>query len=142
MATYSSDKVSSLVPARVVHAGVTSEIAFYSASGTFSAGDVIQMVKVEPGAQVVDVRVYGNTLATSGGATLSVGDGGDSGRYIATATVGATVVGSLNKEGGVNYEYTVADTVDVLVAAVGGDPTAQSVVKVIVELSYDDTSVV
>ena len=57
MATFNSDRTQTTVPARFLHAGVIVETATYTGSATFSAGDVIEMVKLPSGARVIQYGV-------------------------------------------------------------------------------------
>lgn len=137
MGTFKSNKITSL-PARQLHAGANVEVALYSGSASFSAGDIVQVTNIANGGRVVDVQIIANNLSASIGPTVSVGDGNDTGRFVATATVNATVVGRMNLVGGANYEYTADDTVDVLIAGPGGDPTAQPNIVAIITTVYDN----
>lgn len=84
-----------------------------------TASDVVQMVKVPLGAAIIDVKVSGDGAGTITG-TITVGDGNDPNRYItATSASGAMAAQSINSAaGGVGYEYTATDTIDVTFDAV------------------------
>ena len=117
---------------RAVHAGVNSIISTYTFTATSSAGDVVQMVKIPDGARILDVKVKANV----GNALVSVGDGGDSGRFIATATVSASIA-ELNVPGGLAYQYDVSDaaipqhdTIDITVADTGAVSTTFTLLAV------------
>lgn len=121
MATYQGTGATNGAQPRAVHAGVNSHVSTYTFTATSSAGDVVQMVKIPDGARILDVKVK----ADNGNALISVGDGGDSGRFISTATVSASMA-SLNVPGGLGYQYDVSDgaipqsdTIDITVANSG-----------------------
>lgn len=121
MATLKGSKATSGVQARRLHAGVYAEEAVYTSSATMSAGDVIQMVKVQEGERVVDVMLASPTEPV----LLSVGDGNDTDRYVSTASVTTTIVRMTN-QAGMGYEYTADDTVDIRYK--GGQSATTSVV--------------
>jgi hypothetical protein len=91
---------------RYVHAGVNSVVSTYLTTATSTAGaaDVVQMAKIPDGARILDVKVK----ASGGDNLIAVGDGGDSGRFISTATVSASMA-SLNVPGGLAYQYDLSD---------------------------------
>lgn len=103
MATLKSNKAQASSEVRSVHAGVTCVVATYSLTATTSAGDVVQMVKVPDGALLVDVAVKPTFI----NGMISVGDGGDTARYIGTATASATALVRATK--GLGYQYDLSD---------------------------------
>lgn len=113
MATLKATRALAGVPARTLHAGAIVETSRYTASATVSNGDVVQMVKVPAGARVVDLT-YGCSVA----GTVAIGDGLDTNRYRATASIAvSTVLSGVSAIAGLNYEYTADDTIDVHLAA-------------------------
>lgn len=142
MATFKSNKVNETgqsqglarggdVVAKSLHEGVNVVSASYSISATVSAGDVIQMVNVPDGAQVVGVVLTCDDLDAGSSLVLDVGDGLDTDRYIDGSTIGQAggVLVGPNNRAGVNYVYTAADTVDVLIQAFDGTGTATGTIK-------------
>lgn len=122
MATFTSTACASGVMPRAIHAGVNSVSAAHTVSGSLSAGDVIQMVKIPNGATILDIVL--RTAITPAQITLSVGDGGSTGRYVLTATHTSTVY---HANTGVPYTYDISDdaavqydTVDVKVSTASG----------------------
>lgn len=128
MATVSSTKVASTVPAREPHSGVVAVKATYTHPATgdgSAAGDIIQMVKVPKGAMILDLALSAEDLDTNGSPTitLDVGDGGDVDRFIDGATIGQTGgivrlgqgVAAAAVDGAHGYVYTEDDTIDVKV---------------------------
>lgn len=101
MATLKSTQADTGGVPRYVHAGVNGVVARYQLTATTSVGDVIQMVKIPNGAEIIDM-----TLTGSGG-LVSVGDGGDTARYISTATASAGAVVRMTK--GLGYTYDISD---------------------------------
>jgi len=127
MATFKSDKAQAAVPARYLHAGDVTEHTTYTTSALLSAGDVVQLCKVDAGARVTAIQIKAaDTLA------YAVGDGVDSNRYFETASVATTQNIALANLG---YEYTAADTVDLIYAS-GAAVTAMAI-QATVTVSYD-----
>ena len=119
MATYESSKVADGVQPKGLRVGLVAVDAQFSvgAAGSLAAGDVIQMIKVPKGAKLVYLSVSGG----SGDALVAVGDGGDTDRYIAYATMSSssTVVRTITLHANnVPYEYSVDDTIDINVSTV------------------------
>lgn len=136
MATFSSDKVQSNLPTRLIHEGVFTETAEYSGSASFSSGDIIQMTKVPAGARVVDIHLQTNALS-SANTTLAVGDGIDDDRYI--SAVGTTLGQSFtNKLSALGYEYSADDTVDILVRTVASAQTSNPIFRLYVSMVVDN----
>ena len=133
MATYTSDKAKSGVPARMIHAGVVAEVATYNTSGTLSSGDVIQMVKVQAGGRLVGYQL----AQLDEGVEVQIGDGLDVDRYSLTASVGGTAVLDQIRPVGMDYEYTADDTIDVIYR---GEQTATSVnrYRMVALIAYDN----
>lgn len=137
MATLSSDKVTSNLPARLIHAGVYTECARFTGTTAFSAGDVVQMVRVPANARVVGIQLQTNLIATTSAAVLTVGDGIDPNRYISAT---GTTIGSgfSNQSSALGYEYSADDTVDVTVSTVGADATSAPVLNLYVSMVVDN----
>ena len=130
MATFTSNKAAAGVATRSLHAGPVVEVAVYTASASWSAGDVIQMVKVPAGAKVVDVTVTSNTLVASGAAGWEIGDGIDTNRYAAGSGAATILETGIDLHTGLNYEYSAEDTVDVrLTSGSVSDNAASAQVK-------------
>jgi len=127
MATFKSDKAQAAVPARYLHTGAVTEVCTYTTSALLSAGDVVQLMKVDPGARVVAIQ-----SKSSDNLAYAIGDGVDSNRYFETASVSTTQNIALANIG---YEYTAADTVDLIYAS-GAALTAQTI-QAIVTVTYD-----
>lgn len=120
MATFQSNKVVDSIPARDALDGVQSVTGKYSLTAALVLNDVIQMVKIPAGHQVVDVILSADDLDTNGTPliSLTVGDGDDTARFIAASTIGRTGgVARLDQKAGLQKVYTAEDTVDVKVSA-------------------------
>jgi|ERR1700742_494078 len=115
-----------LAPPKYLEEGVVARSALYSFTAAQSAGDVIQMVPVPKGCQIIDTLVVFTPGAGGPVLTWIVGDGGSTNRFqtSASATVATTVHAN---GGGVGYSYSVDDTIDITVAAVGSATAAGSV---------------
>lgn len=112
MGTYTSNKTSSGIQPRAVHAGVNSVVGVYSASAAITAASVIQMVKIPKGAVILETRIHGYAGAVSQG--LSVGDGNTAARFNATSSASAASP-VLRNTLGLGYTYTADDTIDITV---------------------------
>tara|TARA_Y100000310_G_C20547182_1_gene746168 strand:- start:267 stop:668 length:402 start_codon:yes stop_codon:yes gene_type:complete len=84
----------------------------------FVVNDVVEMLPVFAGETVLSVELRSDDLDTNGTPliTLDVGDGADVDRYIDGSTI-AQGGGYAKATLGIPYTYSVADTVDILVAA-------------------------
>lgn len=133
MATYTSDKAGSTIPARMVHAGVVAEVASYNSTATLSVGDVIQMVKVQQGARLVGYQLS----QLDEGVLVTLGDDIDVDRYSLSASVGGTAVLDQLRPAGVDYEYSADNTIDVVYR---GQQTATTVnrYRMVALIAYDN----
>lgn len=132
MATYTSDKAKAGVATRFLHEGVYVEDARYSSSATLSSGDVIQMVKVPAGS-----RVVGGNVSTSEDVVISVGDGNDVDRYLASASGGTTTVALPAAHQSTGYEYSANDTVDIVYGG-GQTATPAMTIRMLLQLATDN----
>jgi hypothetical protein len=98
--------------------------ATYEISAALVLNDVIQMVKVHAGEEVVDIQLITDDLDTDGSPAilLDVGDGDNPDRYIDGATVGqgggiATIGSGITADAQlIRGVYSADDTIDVKVA--------------------------
>jgi len=127
MTTFTSDKTKSGKSTRYLETGTWSVSAYYSASASTSAGDVIQMVNVPAGAKVV---MGWFVPSVTGG--FAVGDGLDGDRYIDSGSVVANAVTQFSLMP--DYEYSADDTIDVLI----NNAEAAGNYKLTVILAADD----
>lgn len=113
MATLTSNKCSAGVQPHGVRVGLVSTTAVFSANGSLSSGDVVQMIKVPQGAQLTHIWTAYNL---SGVGSFTIGDGVSAARYLA-ATVGSSGVGPFTDnnlpQNMVPYTYSTDDTIDV-----------------------------
>lgn len=119
MATYTTNRTATNVPARNPQSnGTWYDAATYEASALVT-NDVIQMVKVPPGITVDRVEVVHDALGAN--TALEVGDGSDTDRFItAFAAATSTINDGAPKQGGAfPYAYTEYDTLDVKSVGVG-----------------------
>lgn len=108
-----------------------------SATNTIAAADVLQMVKVPAGATIQEVILSCSDLDTNGTPTLAmvVGDGTTTDRFIITSgTIGRTAAGlvRMDNHAGHGYQYTAADTIDVVISAVATAATTGTIVLTVV----------
>ena len=99
--------------------GLIAETGTWSAGATLSlsAGDVIQMVKVPKGATPVYLFVNGSTV--SGSKVIKVGDGINTGRYVAGGSISVGGFSQITMGTGVTYvpyTYSTDDTIDILLS--------------------------
>lgn len=128
MTTYKSPNctAATLVPAR---GGIGPDVAYatFEASVELATDDVIQMVTLPIGATVVDVVLSVDQLDSGTDFLISVGDGDDVDRYIASSTIaqgggtvriGDTITGAAAANC-LGKEYTAEDTIDVYITLQG-----------------------
>jgi hypothetical protein len=110
---------------RAVTPGVYNAYGYYIATGdALVINDVIQMVKVPIGARILSIDLNCTDLdsGTTPAVTLDVGDGTTTARFITSSTIGQAggnlrfPSDSTTTAAGVGYQYTVADTIDILVS--------------------------
>lgn len=97
MATFTADAAQSNVQPRFNLPGPTAVRSVYSASVTLAGSDVIQLFRMPPNSRVIHLGVYSNRLADIGNAGFSLGDTGNSNRYVSTRAV--LVTGGILHEG-------------------------------------------
>src|SRR5262249_44535092 len=127
MATYTSTACQTtasgffLNAPKYIENGVVARSAVFNFTAAQSAGDVIQMVPVPKGAQVIGVSSL--HVPGAGGAVLvwNVGDGNATARYQASVSVSAAAI--LNTIG-LGYSYSADDTIDVLMGTVASATAA------------------
>lgn len=114
MATVTSNKVSAGTQPKGLRVGLVATSATFSANGSMSNGDVVQMVKVPQNSQVVYLWT-GYQLTGVG--SITIGDGVSAARYLA-ATVASAGVGPFSAMPAalVPYTYSTDDTIDVTVS--------------------------
>lgn len=113
MATVTTTRTATGVPARLQEKGVFTDVATYECSST-AAATVIQMVKIAAGVTLLDLHIVFDDLGT--GVTVDVGDGDDVDRYIDGADV-ATAAGVARLSAGTGFPktYSTDDTIDITI---------------------------
>jgi hypothetical protein len=130
--TFTSDKADSTVQARS-GLDLTVVYAEYEISAALVINDVIEMVKVPAGAVINNVILATDDLDSGTDLVLDVGDGTTRDRFIDGTTIGQTGgVATLNEVDGLNYKYTAADTIDVLVQAAPGTGETSGTIRLTV----------
>lgn len=113
MATLYSAAARATAPTPYGAGEVVVRSAKFTPTATTTGGDVVQMVKIPKGAQIVDIKLYFSTMSCT---ALEVGDGADTDRYFASFDPHA---GGFKRQwgdgaaGGLNYVYAAEDTIDV-----------------------------
>lgn len=141
MATLTATAAQSTVPAKYVINGDITRIVDYSIGATanpnLSTGDVIQMVRVPSGAQILDIWVISDQLS-GGNYTIGVGDGNSAARYFASLSVGSTSsVNKMSIAAGFAYSYSAEDTIDITVGT-ATTATASGVIRLVVRYTMDN----
>jgi len=145
--TFKSIQVTKGDTPRKVTPGVYSVYGEYELSAALVVNDVIQMVAVPQGARVLNIFLNADDLDTGGPAiVLDVGDGGSTARFIDGALVAQAGTGNnvdmMNGTYGIGagfgYQYTVNDTIDVLVETAPTTGTTTGTIKLIALLSVDN----
>jgi hypothetical protein len=146
MATITSTAATSTTWPKSIHVGTVQVTASYVTDGNETA-DTIQMVKVPNKSTIHEVllSIPANIGAAGNAVGYAVGDGGSTGRYIASATVSSTaVVSRTDQPAGVGYYYNLSgdlselskqDTVDITLTA--GSCTSSLTITLSVLYSLD-----
>lgn len=116
MATFQSDKAQTTVTRREPSsAGVTAVVADLVVTAA-ATNDVFEMVKIPRGAVIYDVILTAANIDTGTALVMTVGDGGDTDRFITLSTVGqAGGIARMNNQAGAGYSFTADDTIDITV---------------------------
>ena len=137
MATITGTAAASTSPPRE-GLGVVSIVKQVSLTSV-TANDVVQVCRVPKGAKMLDVKLSG---AADGGAitgTVTVGDGNDPDRYITTVSASAAVpvLKMTSAAGGMGYEYSADDTLDITFSAVSVGSGTATLVRLAATYSTD-----
>ena len=138
MATLSSSKVGAGVQPRTGFE-VIPVFGSYSLSAALALNDVVQLVKVPAYATILGGVLRVTDLDTNGtpAIVLDVGDGGDTDRFIDGTTIGQAggvmdFHGAAANSAGFLHQYTVEDTIDVLVQAAPATGATSGTIKLLV----------
>lgn len=129
MATFDSDKMPVTVTRRQPSSsGVTAVHADLVVTAA-ATNDVFRMVKVSKGDVIYDVILGAGDVDSGTALVMTVGDGGDTDRFITASTIGqAGGVARMNNYAGQGFTYSADDTIDILVSTgatgiAAGSPT-------------------
>lgn len=119
MATLTATAAQSYSPARMMVNGDITRVVSYTCNPALSAGDVIQMVRVPKGANIISLR-FTTDLFGGGNATITgVGDGNSANRYIGSAsTSNSLAVALILNPSALGYSYSAEDTIDITIGTV------------------------
>lgn len=121
MATFTSAQAAASKPARATGLNGVAVTVYgeYTMLAAPANGDVFQMVRVPNGARILDMALSSTDIDTNGSptATLSVGDGGSTARFLVASTIGQAggIVQGIGVFGALGYQYTAEDTIDVII---------------------------
>lgn len=133
MATYTSDRVSTLITARD-GIGVVHQICTYTVVTALATADILQLFKLPEGAIVLDLMVAsGGTQGANNNSEFTVGDVLDADRYIVTANGLALRSGGgvdrLSAPTGVAYTNPADTTVDLTITVGGSGQTTGGYIR-------------
>jgi len=120
MATYTATAAEAGVPARFAINGDITRVVDFTMTTALSAGDVIQMVKVPAGAQILSFALGMIDVPTthSGVITFDIGDGNSASALATTVLLSGTAVSTAMRSTGYGYSYSAEDTIDLKVTAI------------------------
>jgi hypothetical protein len=145
--TLTAAKVASTVQAKETNQNLVAVVSTYELAAALVVNDVIQMVKVPLGAQIVNVLLATDDIDSGGSPAivLAVGDGTTADRYIKGSAIGQT--GGVAKLGdgvtaataadSLGYVYTADDTIDVKVTTAPATGTTTGTITLIVTYHND-----
>lgn len=145
MATLTAVGAQSTVSAKYRINGPVTLIADYSLGATgnpnLSTGDVIQMMKVPRGANMLSVVLIVDQLS-GGNYTFNIGDGLLATRYFTSLSSGSTSAMFIGNNAaanmsGIGYSYSADDTVNITVGT-ATTATASGVLRLIVSYTMDN----
>lgn len=132
MATYTSDRVSTLIPARD-GIGVVHQICSYTVTTALILADIVQLFKIPEGAIVLDLMVASDGTQSGSDSVFTVGDTADTDRYIAVAGGLALRTGGglarLGVQTGVGFTNTADTTIDLIITTAGTGQTTGGIIK-------------
>jgi hypothetical protein len=133
MANYNTDKVASTVFPRA-GTGTVSVSGEMTVGTALLLNDTVSLFKLPPNAVIRDLHISSSgTQGANSDSVFTVGDSGNTARYITTAgglcLRSGGGVSRLNAHAGVNYQNTAETTVQLLVTTVGTGQTTTGVIK-------------
>ena len=119
MATLTATAAQSTVPAKFAINRDITRVVSYTCNPALSAGDVIQMMRVPAGAQILNLRFW-TDLFGGGNATITgVGDGVSANRFMGSASTSNSLAAALLlTPQSIGYSYSVEDTIDITIGTV------------------------
>lgn len=142
MATKTATAAASVAQAQYNVNGATVRNVEYTLNGvSFSAGDVIQMVKVPAGARIVDLTIAFDLLGAAGVSSYTltgIGDGNDADRYLVSTSVVTSAVVRMAAPAGLGYSYSAEDTIDVTIGTITSGTAATGNVRLSVTYYNSD----
>lgn len=136
MATITATAAQSVNPPVYYEKGPVTRVVSHTVSTALSAGDVVQMLRVPSGCTVVDLKLK-TDLFGGGNATMIVGDGNDTDRYLGSTSTSASLAAVVSiLPTGFGYTYTADDTIDIVFATV---TSASAVGVVTLAVTYTNT---
>ena len=133
MATRTAVAAQAGVQPKGIRVGLVAVESLYSFGASLQAADVIQMVKVPKGATVVYLALSGG----NGQGVCKVGDGVNTGRYLAGYLNSAASKSTPINTAYVPYTYSTDDTIDVLCSLVSTTAGATGAFNLVAIYSMD-----
>lgn len=116
--------------------GHVTKTAQYTVTASLATNDIIQMVSIPANHRIVEV-VFSSNASVASTASLEVGDGSDTDRFISAASHASGAIGRMNNVAGSGYLYTSADTIDVKAVSIT-TPVAGTVITLSVTYTNDN----
>jgi len=143
MATLIADQAAATYPAYrpIGQNDCALAVGTYSLLAALELNDVIQLVKLPPGAEIHDVALMVTDLDTNGTPliTLDVGNGDDPNYFVNASTIGQTggIVRTNTVTAASSLALTAEDTIDVTVSAAPATGATSGTVKLMVFYTVD-----
>lgn len=131
MATFTATAAQSTSPAHyIVNGDIVRNVEYTVPGVAFSAGDVVQMVRIPAGARINDMTFIISSTAQSH--TVQIGDGNDAARYFASQSAVLVQAVRMSAAGGFAYSYSAEDTIDITISTVTSGTAADADLRLIV----------
>lgn len=131
MATLTATAASSTVPAQYNIGPTVRSVSFNPGGVALSAGDVIQMVRIPKGANIVDMTLAISSSVQSYTIT-GLGDGNSNVRYLASQSLVLIQAVRMSVGSGFGYSYSAEDTIDITMGTITSGTAANCDIRLVV----------